>query len=742
MKRIWTVARRELHALFDQPTGYVLLIVFVAVNGFLFFRQAYVTGAASLRPMLDLLPWLFLFFVPAVAMRALAEDNRTGLLEIVLSQPISELELVLGKYLGTTLFLGIALALTLPIPLGLALGARLPWGTALAQYTGAFLLAAGLAGVGVWASSLARSQITAFIVAVAVMFLLVLVGLNPLVVGLPPQLGAIAARLGVLSHFDSIGRGVVDLRDAVYFLSLAGAFLLLGYGNLMGRKLAPGQGPVRRLRATVALLVAILVVLNLLGGYLSWRLDLTPGQAYTLSPATRRLARGLEDLVTIKLFASAELPSEAALLKRDVDDLLSDLRAAGRGKIRVIEKDPAQDAAARKDAQTLGIQPVQFNVVGKSELQVKEGYLGLVVQYADGVQAIPFISQTEDLEYRLASAIRSLTRTKKPVLGLLEAGESGGGRGYQTLEQELKKTYEVRTIAAADSTQPAADVQGLLLIGTPDSVSAAQAARLRAFLTRGGSALVLAPGTSISPRMPVAIPKPMTWDPILRPFGVSVRQDMVYDLMASQVVPLPTNVGQVLQSYPLWLRARVYAGSVVTEGLSEVFLPWTSSLDTSGARPGTITPLLVSSRGAGRMEGQVDLDPGRNYSQTGLSPQLLGVLVHPTQQDSVRGRLIVVGNADFVSDRFASRSPENLTFALNAVDWVAQDEDLISIRSRDRRPPRLLFPSAAAQQSVKYLNLIGLPLVVALVALVHLARRRRLGAVPYQRLAETRAEAA
>ena len=94
------------------------------------------------------------------------------------------------------------------------------------------LLAAGLAGVGVWASCLTRSQITAFIVAVAVMFLLMLVGLNPLVVGLPPQLGAIAARLGVLSHFDSIGRGVIDLRDAIYFVSLAGVFLALAYGAL------------------------------------------------------------------------------------------------------------------------------------------------------------------------------------------------------------------------------------------------------------------------------------------------------------------------------------------------------------------------------------------------------------------------------------------------------------------------------------------------------------------------------
>ena len=99
MRRIWTVASRELRAMFDLPTGYVLLVVFLAINAFIFFRQAYLSNTASLRPMLDMLPWVFLFFVPAVTMRSLAEDIRGGQIEVVLAQPLSELELLLGKYL-------------------------------------------------------------------------------------------------------------------------------------------------------------------------------------------------------------------------------------------------------------------------------------------------------------------------------------------------------------------------------------------------------------------------------------------------------------------------------------------------------------------------------------------------------------------------------------------------------------------------------------------------------------------
>jgi ABC-2 type transport system permease protein len=154
MKTVWTLARRELRSLFDHPMGYILLVVFVVVTDFLFFRQAYLMNLASLRPMLQLLPWIFLFFVPAVTMRSLSEDIRSGTLEVVLAQPVSEAELLGGKYLGQLLFVWIALGLTVPVALGLSLGADLQVGVIVAQYVGAVLLAAGLLAVSVWASSI------------------------------------------------------------------------------------------------------------------------------------------------------------------------------------------------------------------------------------------------------------------------------------------------------------------------------------------------------------------------------------------------------------------------------------------------------------------------------------------------------------------------------------------------------------------------------------------------------------
>src|SRR2546422_750657 len=396
-------------------------------------------------------------------MRALAEDARSGTLEVVLAQPVTELELVLGKYVGALLFLFIALGLTLPIPLGLALGAPLGAGVVFAQYVGSALLAAGIAGVGLWASSVSRNQVTAFILAVGVTFLLVLVGLDPLLVGLPPRLGQIAGSLGVLPHFTGITRGVIDLRDATYFLSVATLFLLLAYFALMRRKLTRRGATLQRLRLGTALVAVGVVVVNLLGRHIGGRLDLTPGRAFTLSRATKQILGSLPDLVTIKLFASASLPSE----------------------------------------------------------------------------------------------VRALTHRERPVVGVSETSDATSvraRRSFDALQEQLGRTYAARPLTLGDSAI-ANDVKVLVLIGAPDSLRGRQRERLEQFFGRGGGALVMASGMALNPGTPVAYARPVAWNRVLKPYGVQIRSDMAYDLASNERIAVPAQFGQVLVSYPLWLRA-------------------------------------------------------------------------------------------------------------------------------------------------------------------------------------------
>ncbi len=710
MSPIRTIARRELKALFDQPIAYILLVVFTGVNALLFFREVELYNAASLRPMLDFLPWLLLFLVPAVTMRALAEDLRSGTLEVVLSQPVTELELLLGKYCGQVLFLLIALAITLTVPLGLALGTAPELGIVVAQYVGAALLVAGLAAVGVWASSVSQNQITAFIVGVFVMFLLIFVGLDQLLVGLPPRLGAIAGALGVLSHFSQLARGVIDLRDALYFVTLAALFLVLAYFSLLSRKLTARGEALRRLRLGTVLLAVAVVVVNLFGRNIGGRIDLTPGRAFTLAPATRTLLRTLPDLVTIKLFVSSALPKEIESTRRDVDDLLRDYRAAGHGKVKLVIQDPSADSAAMREARSTGIPPVQFNVLGQGELQVKEGYLGLAVRYAEGVKTIPFIQQTSDLEYRLTSHIRALTHPEHSAVAFGEINDAAATRGrrsFEALREQLGATHTVGAFALTDSVI-APDVKVIAVAGTPDSLTAAQLARLRAFLDRGGSLLVMASGMALSDRGPFALSRRVGWNELLKPYGVAIASDMVYDLASNTQVGIPAQFGQVLVAYPFWLRALGTGRSPVNADLGSVMLPWASQIDTVKASA-SVTPLLVTSRAGGVQQTTAFIEPG--------------------------GRVVVVGSADFASDHYARNSPTNIVLVQNAIDWLAQDEGLIAIRSKDRAPPPLVFSSSVARGAAKYGNLAGVPLLLMAAGIARLLGRRRTTRRVYRPLA-------
>lgn len=740
MDKVLTIARRELKSLFDHPTGYILVIIFVGVNDFLYFRQAYTFNSASLRPMLELLPWLFLFFIPAVTMRSLAEDARNGTVEVVLSHPLTERDYLLGKFLGQLVFVWMALGLTLLVPFVLSFGADLHAGVVFAQYVGAALMAAGLTAVGVWTSSLTKNQITAFIVAVMVMFLLVLVGLDPLLLGLSPVLSAVAARLGVLSHFRDIARGVIDLRDVIYFVTLVAIFLALAYQALMRRKLAVKGDARRRLQLGVTILVVGMVVVNLFGRNIGGRLDLTPGRAYTLSSATREMLGGLDDLLTLRLFVSSELPPEVALLRRDLDDLLRDYRSAGGDNVRLIVADPSKDSTLQAEVRSLGIPPVQFNVVGESQFTVRDGYMGLAIQYTDKTETIPFIRQTDDLEYRISSLVRRMTDTTRAVVGYyVDAAERQmPGVTFNSFRQVLSESYTVQNINLDADTIFPSTMTVAVFVGSPDSLTAGQARQFRDFVDRGGSIFAAASGMRLSEQQ-FAMGRPVALNDVLEPYGVSIGEDMVYDLLSNEMVATRSQFGQLLRQYPLWVRAVSTQASAVNQGLETAFLPWVSSVDFVGADSATVTPLFVTSQAGGVERNAVMLDPNRGFSQDSLRSITVAALVNPLAaeaEEGPRGRVAVVGTNQFLIDRFFDGNNANQAFALNAVDWLAQDEALMTIRSKNRAPPSLTFSSEAMAALAKYLNIAGIPIALVGLAVVRYMRRRRLIQLPYRGVAE------
>jgi ABC-2 type transport system permease protein len=191
---------------------------------------------ASMRAFFSLLPWIFMFLAPAITMRSWAEEKKLGTMELLMTLPVSDYELVVGKFLAGFIFLIVTLVCTFPMPLTvMALGspdAGPIWG----GYLGAFLMGGAYLAVGLFASSLTENQIVAFIIAIFLSFMMLVIGENLVLLNLPYALVPIFAYLGLGAHFESIGRGVIDSRDLIYYLTVIGFFLFLNVLSVESRK--------------------------------------------------------------------------------------------------------------------------------------------------------------------------------------------------------------------------------------------------------------------------------------------------------------------------------------------------------------------------------------------------------------------------------------------------------------------------------------------------------------------------
>ncbi|BBK33895.1 ABC-2 type transport system permease protein [Stella humosa] len=231
MRTTWVVFRRELASYFATPVAYVFIVIFLALAGSLtfFLGNFFDRGQADLQPFFMFHPWLYLFLIPAIAMRMWAEERKTGTIELFLTLPVSIPAAVIGKFLAAWAFTGIALVLTFPVWLTVRWLGDPDNGVILASYIGSFLMAGAFLAIGSCMSAITRNQVIAFVLGAVVCFLFTVSG-SPIVIsffsGWAPQavLDTIAS-FSFLTHFSAIVRGVIDVRDVVFFGSAIALFL-------------------------------------------------------------------------------------------------------------------------------------------------------------------------------------------------------------------------------------------------------------------------------------------------------------------------------------------------------------------------------------------------------------------------------------------------------------------------------------------------------------------------------------
>ena len=231
---VMPIFRRELRSYFNSPVAYVVIVVFLAILGWFFTSNLFLANIASLRIVFELVPLMFLFFVPAVTMRLLAEEKKSGTLELLTTKPVRDVEIVLGKFLAAWVLLAATLAPTLLYLFTIISIGSIDIGPVITGYLGLLLMGGVYIGIGLLASSLTENQIVAFILSFLAVLALFL--MDKMLIYIPEGLASTIEFLGIDFHFSNIARGVIDSRDIIYFGSLLGFSLLLTTVSLERRK--------------------------------------------------------------------------------------------------------------------------------------------------------------------------------------------------------------------------------------------------------------------------------------------------------------------------------------------------------------------------------------------------------------------------------------------------------------------------------------------------------------------------
>ncbi|MFP2924499.1 GldG family protein [Pyxidicoccus sp. 3LG] len=524
----------------------------------------------------------------------------------------------------------------------------------------------------------------------------------------------------------------------------------------------------------LAAVIGCLVLLNILAVRTFGRFDATREQIYTLAKASQDTLAGLEDPVTVTAYFTDELPPPYSSNARYVRDLLEEFRAASRGQLSFEFLDPmsqetAEDQETKRETKRdifgrvfreptsverelaqEGIQPVEIRVIEDDEMQTKRAYMGIVIKHQEKKEVIPVVQDIRTLEYDLTTLVRKLTRPKTPVLGVLQGHDAPLLREKLTsLQTLLSQMYEVRPVDLSGKERVDADVDALLVIGPKTQLQPNELKAIDQFVMAGRSVAFFLDSVQVDLKTFESGDATHGLGPLLATWGIQVGDKLVADVESAQL-NVQERRGFMVVSMPvpypfIPLLERLEGDSPITQGLSEVTLPFSTTVTATAPEGAQATVLAKSSRKSWLEGKPYNIDPRRDWRSETVTPdgphplmvQVSGKLkshfAAEAQSSTASGtpllaestgepRVIVAGGSAALWDEFMGRP--NQALLLNVADWLLLDPALLAMRTRGlAEAPLQQELSATTRNTVKFGNAFGIPVALAALGLIRWRRR-------------------
>ncbi len=708
---IWILLKKELKSYFNSPVAYIVLIAFLGVSGWFFIQDLFTGGRADIGGFLNIVPFLYFLLIPGLSMRLIAEERSHGTIEVLSTMPIKNYEIVLGKWLAAVVLITIGLFMTVLYPVTVGFLGDLDWGTVVTSYIGLFLLSLCFVAIGVFASSLTSSQIIAFIIGMFISFFFFIIG--KLLVVVPASLVSSFSVLGVDSHLNNLFKGIIDSRDVVYFLSLTCLFLFAALYLISKLK-------EEIFNLVYSALVAVIIILvNLVSQQLYVRKDFTEGGIYSIGEASVDLVRRLPDNVVIKAYITSELPFPYNDRAQYIEDMLTEYRQRSNGRIKIEQISP-QNRDEMQDAQQNGIMPLQFTEIGQSEMGIKQGFMGLLFLYQDRREVIPVIENLAHFEYDVTSRIKRLVEPVQKTIGFTSGHDEVQANEY--LLAMVRKQYNTENVDLLDTVPLTCDA--LVIPGPRTDFEREELDEVRTYMENGGPVAFLLDAFTINFQLFMAFPRRMeNIDAFISSYGIAVDSGLIMDVQNEMMAVRPQQHDYTMQSltpipYPYFVKVTDLSNAhPVTRDLDVIIMPF--------VRP-------VS---GGTEIAHTTKDSWLRYKPESLNPMLtekfLGFPLPSEKRERYNMistvaddvRLLVSGTSKYIDQRFIN--PPGVILFMNILDWLTQDETLITIRAKAVTDRPLNDTSPGTRTFLRWLVTLLPSLLLAAVGMVKWRLRKK-----------------
>ncbi|TDI67702.1 MAG: hypothetical protein E2O88_07550 [Bacteroidetes bacterium] len=476
------------------------------------------------------------------------------------------------------------------------------------------------------------------------------------------------------------------------------------------------------------IIIGILILINLIGDNLFFRLDFTADKRYTLSNATKDIINDLEDVITITAYITKDLPPQLMNIRRDFEDLLIEYETRSDGNIVYEFINPNQSRELEAEAQQNGIGPLMINIRESDQVKQLRAYMGAVLEMGDKSEVIPVIQPGSSMEYSLTTSIKKLAAADKQKIAFIEGHNESPLEASGQLMNQLSILYDVESYNMTDTLEIPAKYKTILIVDPKDTIPDSHFQKLNNFIRNNGRVFIAYNNLAANLSQGVLQTGPEiglgNW---LRQLGVNLGSQYVIDNNAGAVTvqqrqgPIVFNTQVKFPYFPI---IGNFADHPVSKGIESLMLPFVSPISLNVDSAVQVTPLALSSEYSGLQNSPVYVDINRQWELNDFNNgnQPVAVALEGPIMGADNTRIVVISNSSFMINGLGQQQREqnadNINFASNAIDWLSDDTGLVDLRTKGITNRPLEIVEDTTREIIKWSNVTAPILIILIYAFI------------------------